>query len=123
MSNRFYIILLVLLGFFMNPSVAIACGTKPEKTCCEKNSLSIKDKKECCKKKQSSNEQSHEGCDGSCKNLTCSASTVYSGMTSSLYPEVNNLVFSFYIEKQNHYYSEIFISSTFSSIWLPPKIG
>lgn len=123
MSNKFFIVLLVLLGFFVNPSIAFACGTKSEKTCCKKNAPLAKDKKECCKKAQSSNEKSHEGCDGACKNLTCSSSTVYLGMAASLYHELNNQAFSFSSEKQNHYYSEIFISSHFRSIWLPPKIS
>lgn len=123
MSKKFYIVLLVLLGFFMTPGIALACGTKTEKACCKKNAHLEKDKKECCKKEQSSNEKSHEGCAGACKNLTCSNSTVYLGMTTSFYHELNNQLFSFSTKKQNHYYSEIFISSHFRSIWLPPKIS
>jgi hypothetical protein len=112
-----------MLGFFMTPSVAFAGGTKTEKACCKKESSSKKDKKECCKKEQSSKEKSHEGCNGACKNVTCSSSTVYLGMTSLSYTELNNQLFSFSTEKQNYYYSEIFISSDFRSIWLPPKIS
>ena len=123
MSKKFYIVLLVMLGFFMTPSVAFACGTKTEKACCKKESSSKKDKKECCKKEQSSKEKSHEGCNGACKNVNCSSSTVYLGMTSLSYTELNNQLFSFSTEKQNYYYSEIFISSDFRSIWLPPKIS
>lgn len=123
MSNKFYIVFLVLLGFFMNPSITLACRTKTEKACCKNKFPSTKDKRECCKKEQSSNKKSHKGCDGACKNLTCSGSTVYLGMTAAFYHEFNNQVFRFFVEKQNHYYSEIFISSHFRSIWLPPKIS
>ena len=123
MSKKFYIVLLVMLGFFMTPSVAFACGTKTEKACCKKESSSKKDKKECCKKEQSSKKESHEGCNGACKDVTCSSSNVYIGLTSAFYTELNNQVFSFSTEKQNYYYSEIFISSHFRSIWLPPKIS
>ena len=123
MSKKFYIVLLVMLGFFMTPSVAFACGTKTEKACCKKESSSKKDKKECCKKEQSSKKESHEGCSGACKDVPCSSSTVYIGMTSLFHTELNNQLFSFSTEKQNYYYSEIFISSDFRSIWLPPKIS
>ena len=109
MSKKFYIVLLVMLGFFMTPSVAFACGTKTEKACCKKES--------------SSKKESHEGCSGACKDVTCSSSTVYIGMTSLFHTELNNQLFSFSTEKQNYYYSEIFISSDFRSIWLPPKIS
>ncbi|MFV8371039.1 hypothetical protein [Flavobacterium sp. LB2P6] len=123
MSKKFYIVLLVMLGFFMTPSVAFACGTKTEKACCKKESSSKKDKKECCKKEQSSKDKSHEGCNGACKSVTCSSSTVYLGMTALFYTELNTELFSFSTEKQNYYYSEIFISSDFRFIWLPPKIS
>ena len=123
MSKKFYILLFVMLGFLMMPSAAIACGIKTEKSCCKKTSAAEKVKKECCKKTQSSKEKSHEGCDGACKSITCSSSTVYLGMTAMHYNEINNQLFSFSTEKQNYYYSEIFISSDFRSIWLPPKIS
>lgn len=123
MSKKFYIVLLVVLGFFMTPSAAFACGTKTEKACCKKESSSKKEKKECCKKEQSSKEKSHEGCNGACKDVSCNSSTVYLSLTSLFYTELNNQLFSFSTEKQNYYYSEIFISSDFRSIWLPPKIS
>ena len=123
MSKTFYIVLLVSLGFLMKPSFAFACGTKTEKSCCKKASATEKAKKECCKKAQSSKEKSHKGCDGACKNITCSSSTVYLGMNAIHYNELNHQLFSFSTEKQNYYYSEIFISSDFRSIWLPPKIS
>ena len=123
MSKKFYILLLVMLGFFMTPSVAFACGTKADKSCCNKESSSEKDKKDCCKKEKNSNESSHDGCNGACKDVTCSSSPVYLGLTSAFYSELNNQVFRFSTEKQNYYYSEIFISSHFRSIWLPPKLS
>ncbi len=123
MSKKFYIMLLVMLGFFMIPGVAFACATKTEKACCKKESSSKKDKKDCCKKEKKSNESSHDGCKGACKDVTCGSSTIYLGLTSAFYTELNNQVFSFSTEKQNYYYSEIFISSHFRSIWLPPKIS
>ena len=123
MSKKFYIVLLVMLAFFMKPSMALACGTKTEKACCKKESSLKKDIKECCKKEQSSKKESHEGCNGACKDFTCSSPTVFLGIPWLFYTELNNQIFSFSTEKQNYYYSEIFISSDFRSIWLPPKIS
>ncbi len=123
MSKKFYIVLLVMLGFFMTPSVAFACGTKTEKACCKKESSSKKEQKDCCKKEKKSNESSHDGCNGACKNISCSSSAFQLGLTSAFYTELNKQVFSFSTERQNYYYSEMFISSHFRSIWLPPKIS
>ncbi|WP_379853472.1 hypothetical protein [Flavobacterium xylosi] len=115
--------LLIMLGFFMAPSVAFACGTKADKSCCKKEYSSVKDKKDCCKKEKKSNESSHEGCKGACKDVTCSSSAFQLGLTLAFYTELNNQIFTFSTEKQNYYYTEIFISSDFRSIWLPPKIS
>ncbi|MFV5698342.1 hypothetical protein ACM55H_08205 [Flavobacterium sp. ZT3R17] len=123
MSKKFYIMLLVMFGFFMMPSIAFACGTKSEKACCKKEVSSKTEKADCCSKKHSSKNKSHEGCNGACKNISCSSSTVYLGLSSLFYTDLNNKNVSFSSEKQNYYYSEIFISSDFRSVWLPPKIS
>ncbi len=123
MSKTFYILLFAILGFILTPSSALACGTKTEKSCCKKASSTEKTKKECCKKSESSKKNSHEGCDGACKSISCSNSTVFLSSTAVLYSELNHELFSFSNEKQNYYYSEIFISSDFRSVWLPPKIS
>lgn len=122
MSKKVYILLLVMLGFFMTPSVAFACGTKSETSCCKKES-STAEQKECCKKEKKSKESSHDGCNGACKNISCGSSTIHLGLTAVVNAELNKQIFSFSPEKQNYYYSEIFISSHFRSIWLPPKIS
>ncbi|PRZ25063.1 hypothetical protein [Flavobacterium granuli] len=121
MSKKFYILLLVMFGFFMMPSLAFACGTKTEKACCKKESSSQTETPDCCKKNKKSNESSHSGCDGACKNISCSP-VVHLGLPSVFYEELNQ-TFLFSKENQNYYYSEIFISSDFRSVWLPPKIS
>ena len=123
MSKTFYILLFAILGFILTPSSAFACGTKTEKSCCKKMSSVEKIKKECCKKSESSKKNSHEGCDGACKSIGCSNSTVLLSSTAILYNDLNIELFSFSTEKQNYYYSAIFISSDFRSVWLPPKIS
>lgn len=123
MSKKFCIVLFVMFGFFMMPGKAFACGTKTEKACCKKEVSSKAEKADCCNKEHSAKEKSHEGCTGACKNISCGGSTVHLGLTSLLYTSLTNKNFSFSSEKQNYYYSEIFISSDFRSIWLPPKIS
>lgn len=123
MSKKFYILLLVVLGFFMMPSVAFACGTKTEKACCKKESSSKTEQKDCCKKEKKSNESSHDGCNGACKNVSCGSSAIHLGLMSVFNAGLNKQIFCFSTEKQNYYYSEIFIPSDFRSIWLPPKIS
>jgi hypothetical protein len=121
MTKKVYILLLVMLGFFMMPSMAFACESKSEKTSCTKESASQTCEKECCNKEKKS--KSHEGCDGGCKHVSCGSSVVSLALSFPFYVEINTQLFSFSPEKQNYYYSEIFISSDFRSIWLPPKIS
>ena len=123
MSKTFYILLFAVFGFILTPSTASACGTNTEKSCCKKASSTEKAKKECCKKSESSKNNSHEDCDGACKSISCSNSTVFLSTTAVQYSELNHELFSFSTEKQNYYYSAIFISSDFRSVWLPPKIS
>lgn len=122
MTKNFYIFFLVMFGFFMTPNMAFACGAKSETSCCKKES-SKAEQKDCCKKEKKSNESSHDGCNGACKNISCGSSTIHLGLTTLFNAELNKRIFSFSTEKQNYYYSEIFISSHFRSIWLPPKIS
>jgi hypothetical protein len=112
-----------MFGFFMMPSMTFACGTKSEKACCKKEFSSKTEKSACCNKNKDSKNKKHDGCNGACKNVSCSSSTVHLGLTSLFHTDLNNKIFRFSPEKQNYYYSEIFISSDFRSIWLPPKIS
>jgi hypothetical protein len=123
MSKKFYIVLLVMFGFLMMPGIAFACGTKSEKGCCKKEVASKTEKGDCCSKKQASKEQSHNGCNGACKGVSCNCPAIHIGLTALFCTDLNNKNFSFSSEKQNYYYSEIFISSDFRSVWLPPKIS
>lgn len=118
MTKKFYILLLVTLGFLLGPTLTYAHGTKKEMPCCKKE-FTVKD---CCKKKDS-NKKEHN-CDNSCVGNSCGCPTAYCGYSSILsFQTENNSLFSFSERKQNYYYSEIFISSDFRSIWLPPKIS
>ncbi|MEA9414852.1 DUF6769 family protein [Flavobacterium sp. PL02] len=118
MTKKFYILLLVTLGFLMGPTLTYAHGTKNEMSCCKKESTT----KDCCKKKHS-NKKEHN-CDNSCSGNSCGSTTANCGFSPmALFQTENNSLFSFSERKQNYFYSEIFISSDFRSIWLPPKIS
>ena len=118
MTKKFYILLLVTLGFLMGPTLTYAHGMKKEMSCCKKESST----KDCCKKKDSK-EKGHD-CDKGCLGNSCTSpagSCSFSPMV--LFQTENNSLFSFSEKRQTYYYSEIFISSDFRSIWLPPKIS
>ncbi|KIC01186.1 hypothetical protein OA88_15175 [Flavobacterium sp. JRM] len=118
MTKKFYILLLVTFGFLMGPTLTYAHGTKNEMSCCKKESTT----KDCCKKKHS-NKKEHN-CDNSCSGNSCGSTSANCGFSPmALFQTENNSLFSFSERKQNYYYSEIFISSDFRSIWLPPKIS
>jgi hypothetical protein len=98
--------------------VTFAHGAKAEMSCCKEKSTT----KDCCKEKDS--KKKGHSCDNSCVGSSCGCpvANCASSPMVSFYTESNSL-FSFSEKKQNYYYSEIFISSGFRSIWLPPKIS
>lgn len=122
MTRQISILLIVMLGFFLTPTLTYACGKsaeKTEKSCC-KNETSKSEKKDCCKS-HSQNDKNDDGCGGKCKNPSCHCPTTPPTIALPFVSkEKQNILF---IEKQNIPYTETYISSGFLSIWLPPKIG
>ncbi|WP_310379011.1 hypothetical protein [Flavobacterium sp.] len=120
MKKRLQFIIL-LLGIFLLPSLSYACGTKIEKSCCKKEISSKTEKKDCCKNEQS-NEQDNS-CGGKCGHSNCTSSPFVNLSIIECYQiEFKDNDFYFSIEKPKFYHSKTFISSAFSSVWLPPKI-
>jgi hypothetical protein len=122
MKKRLHIIIIILtLGFFLSPTLSYACGTKTEKSCCKKETTSKTEKKDCCKGKHPKDED--ESCGGKCGHSNCTSSTSINFSIISSY-EINfkNNSFDFSAEKSKFYHSKTFISSGFTSVWLPPKI-
>ncbi|MFV8342926.1 hypothetical protein [Flavobacterium sp. XS2P39] len=118
MAKKFYILLIVTLGFLIGPTLAFAHSNKASMTCCKKESAA----KTCCKEKDS--KKKGHNCDNSCVGNSCGCPTTYCGSTSMVFFQTeNNSLFSFSEKKQDYFYSEIFISSDFRSIWLPPKLS
>jgi hypothetical protein len=118
MTKKFYILLLITLGFLLGPTLTLSHGTKIEMSCCKKETTT----KDCCKEKDS--KKKGHSCDNSCAGSSCGCPTTYCGSNSIFFSQTtNNALFSFSEKKQNYNYSEIFISSDFRSVWLPPKIS
>ena len=108
-----------MFGFFM-PSSSYACGSKTEKSCCKKELSSKTEKKDCCNYKDSKGK--NKSCDGKCGHSNCTTTSVAVSIiaTNEIFFKNNSLAFS--TQKPKFYLSETFISSGFSSIWLPPEI-
>ncbi|MEO8515343.1 MAG: hypothetical protein ABI426_01295 [Flavobacterium sp.] len=111
---------MMTLGFFLLPAFAYACGTQSEKGCCKKEIAAKSEKKDCCKKNQSKDK--NNGCGGKCGHSNCTTSPMNFSLISSFKIEFNNNTFDSSIEKPQFYHSKTFISSGFTSVWLPPKI-
>ncbi|EPE9901171.1 hypothetical protein ACSN7Q_002330 [Flavobacterium psychrophilum] len=120
MKKRLHIIIIMLmLGFFL-PTSTYACGTKTEKSCCKKETTSKTEKKDCCKNKQS--KEQDNSCGGKCGHSNCTSSSVNFSIISFYEIEFKNNSFDFSTEKPKFHHSKTFISSGFTSVWLPPKI-
>ncbi len=122
MTRQISILLILMLGFFLTPTLTYACGKpaeKTEKACCKKET-SQTEKKDCCKS-HSQKDKNDDCCGGKCKNPSCHCPTA--PLTIAL-PFVTEMKYhNIFLEKVTIAYTETYISSGFRSIWLPPKIG
>ena len=121
--KKFHILLIVVLGFLLMPSITFACENNSAKHSSWKETTSKTDKDDCCKDDNHSKTKKHEGCGGKCSHSKCGC--VSSCITSVSINELNfnKNIFNFFSEKQNFYNYETSISSGFNSLWLIPKIG
>lgn len=122
--KKFHIIALIILGMFLIPNSAIACGkenTKKEKSCCSKEKSEPKtEKKSCC----GSDDHSEKGCGGKCGHSNCtSTSIVYFSLITFNEIEIRNNFFVVNDKKHDFFHDEANISSGFHSLWLIPKIS
>jgi hypothetical protein len=123
MSRKKYILLCAMFGLFMISNIAFACNATPEKKSCTKEFSTASQKPTCCEKEKNSKNKKHQGCTGACKTILCNHSSLSIGFPIAPYISLNQGTPIVSAHKQNYYYSEIFISSDFRSIWLPPKIS
>lgn len=124
MQKIFYILFLILIGFFINPGKIYACGSnskKTEKSCCKKH-FSVKDStKLCCKK--NIKDSRDEDCEGTCKILNCKCTSFQYTFYSPFLVELNSEFLFEEIKKAKSFYCDIELSSGYFSVWTPPKIG
>ncbi len=119
--KNFSLIFIFLLGSFLIPTITYACGKKSVAKCCEVSTSEKSEKKECCKKKS---EQSDNSCDGKCGKSSCACPTVISSTLLSFDVAIETLQLNkILLEKNSFHYVEIYISSAFDKLRLPPKIG
>ncbi len=120
--NKFHILVIVLLGFFLMPTVTFACGGHSEKNSCNKETSASTEKMDCCKNDNHSKNKNHDGCNGKCGHSNCvTTSTQFSAVFFEI--KFNNNNFDFSEKNQNYFNSKANLSSGFCSLWLIPKIS
>ncbi|MBF4507671.1 hypothetical protein IRZ83_13425 [Flavobacterium sp. JLP] len=121
--KSFYFFVLLMLGFFLTPGYAFACGNTPKKNHATTEITLNKDKKNCCDANGHCEKEKHHSCDGNCKHSKCictASSAIFLVFAQSVL-KINDFDFSDKNQKFNT--PETFISSGFSSLFLKPKIG
>ena len=122
--KKIHIIIVVLLGIFLMPSQAIACGSTKTLSSCGMEMTSNTKKKDCCSKESHSKSKKEKGCTGKCGMGICSTnSSINTAINSEYSIELQEAVFNFSTEKINIDHTVSFLSDGYSSIWLIPKIG
>ena len=140
MKKKYYIAVLVFLGFLLMPTTSFACGdsnkdsccaketsvtTKEEKSCCAKEQKTTpKTKKSCCETSKDTNNKDSKGCKGKCGGSKCTCTPASYSFSVILTPVDFLNVTSFYSHKKVAFlYQSPSISDGFSTLWLIPKIG
>ncbi|MBC7845278.1 MAG: hypothetical protein H7Y10_02155 [Flavobacterium sp.] len=120
--NKFHILVLVILGFFLMPTATFACGSHSGKNSCSKETSADMEKMDCCKKDPHSKNNSNKGCNGKCGHSNC---VTTSNQYNVAYFDIKftNNDFVLFEKKQNYFNSETNLSSGFYSLWLIPKIS
>lgn len=117
--NKIYFILLLLLGFFLMPSVTYACGSGSGEHSCKMEMTSKSKKHDCCSKKSKSN----KSCTGKCGQAMCSVSPVNIGVTNPNQFEMPKPLFGILEKEQNFSLVLSVPLDGYDSLWLIPKIG
>ncbi|NHN24657.1 hypothetical protein FIA58_003125 [Flavobacterium jejuense] len=120
MKHPFYIVILIIIGFLINPTESYGCSKKKfdtEKTCCSsQNDLNFH-KKEC------SDKEEQKSCDGSCNSSNCNFSPIYSSIITEEIVSIfqkNEIILT---SASNFFYLEKNTSLNYFAIWSPPKIS
>lgn len=123
MTKHFYILLIVILGFFLTPTLTYAFGSKFEKTekTCYTTEASQSYTKDCCKKSHPHKDKTNDGYNGKCKDSLCHCPSINFNIVISVVPEM--IFKNHFVAKQNLFNTKSYISSGFYSIWLLPKIS
>lgn len=120
--KRVRIIVLIMLGFFLMPTLAFACGGHSKKNACCKENVANSEKTDCCKNEKKSKNKNQEGCNGKCGHSNCVVTSIKFNVVF-LEIKFKNNNFDFSEIKQNYFNSETNLSSGFYSLWLIPKIS
>src|SRR5699024_9905768 len=120
MKQQFSILIMAFFGFLLLPSLSYACNQTADQAAhsCRANENSHSADDSCCVSQQSQRHHD-DGCGSDCSHSAChcvSCSVVVPALSadSNLFPVA---------EKQLSFRNELFLSSEFLSIWVPPKIG
>jgi hypothetical protein len=116
-------VLLMLLGFFLMPSISFACEMKSEQSCCNQEMSSNSEKMDCCKKEQQSKGKKDNENKGKSKQSSCNCFVFHISVIIPFETESKFLCVDFLDKKDKFNQTETTISSGFSSIWLIPKIS
>jgi len=122
MTKQVFILLFILTGFFLMPTITYACGSesgKAETACCKEGKACDKENKSCCAAHQSKN-GADDDCGGGCNHNSCHCPSVNAPALS--YGEgVKSYIFT--AQKERSFLPGFVLSSGFPSTWLPPKIS
>lgn len=121
--RKFYFLALLLLGLFLMPSDAFACGSKIENQRSTTEMPSNKCKKDCCDANSHRKNKKQHSCNGNCKNSKCICTTSCGIFLAFIETALKTNSYDFYNKNQKFNNPGTFISSGFFSLWLKPKIG
>lgn len=121
MNKNFYIISLIVFGFFLKSNMIFACNNYSEKNSFKKEASCKTESKNCCN--DNSKGQKSKGCHGKCGHSNCTVSSVHAALIAPFSAETKTEFSFLHLENENFKNLKTTVSDGFHSLWIIPKIG
>lgn len=121
MNKNFYIIFIIVFGFFLKSNMVFACNNYSEKNSWKKEVSCKTESKNCCN--DNSKEQKSRGCNGKCGHSNCTILAVHVALFAPVLEQTNTEILISNLERENFKNLKTNISDGFQSLWTIPKIA
>lgn len=126
MNKYISVVIFLGLGLLLVPSISYACAKKMvqhKQASCSKDNSKNEGQKDCCNTDSGKTDGHQKDCKDNCNHSSCRCSTASSSSGLTTPDEFYAASHFTETKRQKFGFREIYYSSGYLSIWLPPKIS